>query len=208
MKTKIKVCGITRFEDAMSAIASGVDALGFVFYEHSPRYIEPYAAAKIIQKLPPFVTTVGLFVNAQQSHVDQVVNISGVDVIQLHGDESPSMCNAQEKRVIKAISISAPEDLLRVSDYCCAVLLDAKAPKGVYGGTGKPFDWTLLKNLKHDYPLIIAGGLNINNISNALTLQNWFAVDVSSGVEVSKGIKDSQKMQVFCEKIHEFNCKV
>jgi len=208
LRTRIKICGITRLQDALHAVNSGADALGFVFYAKSPRYITPAAAAEIINKLPPFVTAVGLFVNAEQTYIDEVVQVCGLDVIQLHGDESPAFCTLQTKRVIKAVAIAEPNDLGKVASYPCTILLDAKAPEGVYGGTGQSFDWGLLKNLHHQYPLMIAGGLNAENINQALDSFDWFAVDVSSGVESSKGIKDKEKMNLFCTKVHQYRSKV
>ncbi len=208
VKTRVKICGITRVEDALFAANLGVDALGFVFYDKSPRCINTSAAAEIIRQLPPFMTTVGLFVNAEQSYIDTVVNVSGIDVIQLHGDESPEFCEAQNKSVIKALPVSSAQDLRSIADYSCTVLLDAKAPPRVYGGTGTAFDWALLNGLKHHHPLILAGGLEPANIDEALHLLDWYSVDVSSGVEQAKGIKDKDKMTLFCKKVHEFNCKV
>jgi len=123
IRTRIKVCGITRLEDALAASALGVDAIGFVFYKKSPRYIEPMKAAAIIRELPPFVSAVGLFVNPEQAFIDEVLTCSPLGVIQLHGDESPDFCQ----------------------QYTCSILLDTKAPKGVYGGTGHSFDWSLLQ---------------------------------------------------------------
>ena len=196
-RTRIKVCGITRIEDALTAIALGVDALGFVFYEKSPRYIEPRQAARIVRALPPFVSAVGLFVNPDQGHLDRVLGDCPLDIVQLHGDESPEFCQAQGRRVIKAVAVETASDLPRASSYHCPLLLDAKAPPGVYGGAGESFDWSLLQGFGHDYPLILAGGLNSDNVREALAIRQWFAVDVSSGVESSPGIKDAGKMRAF-----------
>jgi len=197
IRTRIKVCGITRLEDALAASALGVDAIGFVFYKKSPRYIEPMKAAAIIRELPPFVSAVGLFVNPEQAFIDEVLTCCPLGVIQLHGDESPDFCQAQGRRVIKAIAVSSQEDLDRAKQYTCSILLDTKAPKGVYGGTGHSFDWSLLQDFTHDYPLMLAGGLNSENAATALSHRQWFALDVSSGVETAPGIKDHAKMQDF-----------
>lgn len=199
IRTRIKVCGITRLEDALAASELGVDAVGFVFYDKSPRYIEPTRAAAIIRELPPFVSAVGLFVNPSQQEIDDVLAHCPLGVIQLHGDETPEFCKAQARRVIKAIPVETAEDLKNASAYACAVLLDARAPKGVYGGTGQSFDWSLLKGFSHDYPLILAGGLNCENAAQALLVRQWFALDVSSGVETSPGIKDADKIRAFTE---------
>ncbi|MDX8387211.1 MAG: phosphoribosylanthranilate isomerase [Ghiorsea sp.] len=207
-RVRIKICGITRLEDALHAASLGVDALGFVFYRPSPRYISPTEASKIIKALPPFVSVVGLFVNPAQSDIDDVLQACPLDIIQLHGDEPAAFCAAQKLRVMKALSISTVEDLQQIPKYKCSVLLDAKAPEGVYGGTGQTFDWSLLESLEHDYPLVLAGGLNAENVKDALALNVVSALDVSSGVEQSKGIKDDAKVSKFCQNVHQFNCKV
>ena len=161
-------------------------------------------AAKIIRQLPPFVSAVGLFVNPKQSEIDEVLQHCPLGVIQLHGDESPEFCMAQSRRVMKAVSVSNIEDLKRTHTYSCPVLLDARAPEGVYGGTGTSFDWSLLKGFEHDHPLILAGGLNATNIEAALTVRQWFALDVSSGVETSPGIKDETKLSEFVARVNSF----
>lgn len=161
-------------------------------------------AAKIIRQLPPFVSAVGLFVNPEQSEIDNVLQQCPLGVIQLHGDESPEFCMAQQRRVLKAIPVNSKDDLKRARTYPCPVLLDAKAPEGVYGGTGTAFDWSLLNGFEHDQPLILAGGLNSDNIETALSHRQWFAVDVSSGVEISPGIKDDKKLSDFVARVNNF----
>jgi len=207
MNTRIKICGITSLADAKMAVRAGADALGFVFYEPSPRYICSEQASLIIKQLPPFITTVGLFVNASMPTINAVVDKCGLDVVQLHGDESPAFCDLQKKRVIKAISVQSSEDLRCVDEYNCSILLDAKAPDGIYGGAGKTFDWSILKGLECKHPLILAGGLNTDNITQALDTYDWYAVDVSSGVEKDKGTKDADKVQFFCGLVQQFNVK-
>jgi len=202
-RPRIKICGITRLEDALAASRMGVDALGFVFYPKSPRYIEPQKAARIMRALPPFVSAVGLFVNPSQQQVDDVLNCCPLGVVQLHGDESPEFCLAQARRVIKAVAVHDAQDLRTVQQYPCSVLLDAKAPAGVYGGTGKTFDWSCLQGFAHEYPLILAGGLNEHNIIEALAIRPWFAVDVSSGVELSPGVKDATLMHRFVNTVND-----
>ncbi|TLS68154.1 phosphoribosylanthranilate isomerase [Mariprofundus erugo] len=205
-RTRIKICGITRLNDALDAVRLGADALGFVFYKRSPRYIDPLAAAAIIRQLPPFVATVGLFVNASQQEIESVLGCCPLSDIQLHGDESPEFCAAFPRRVMKAVAIASPEDLARVATYPCPVLLDARAPAGVYGGTGKRFDWSLLDGFSHDYPLVLAGGLSVENVRDAMAVRQWFALDVSSGVEVSPGIKDFDRMRRFIAAVN--GCQV
>jgi len=195
--TRIKICGITRIEDAKAASKLGVDALGFVFYDKSPRYIEPEKATAIIRQLPDSVSAVGLFVNPTQQQIDGVLKNCPLDIIQLHGDESADFCRAQTLPVMKAIAVSCTDDLQRANAYDCPVLLDAKTPAGVFGGAGKAFDWSLLYGFTHPFPLILAGGLNPENVAEAMAVRQWFAVDVSSGVETSPGLKDAGKMQAF-----------
>ncbi len=194
---RIKICGITRKRDALTAAWLGVDALGFVFYEKSPRYLPPHKAAGIIAALPPFVTAVGLFVNPAQEDIDTVLRLCPLDVLQLHGDETPEFCAAQARRVVKAVPVSDVEGLKRIAAYDCSVLLDARAPEGVYGGTGTSFDWPLLAEFEHAHPLILAGGLDAENVAEALKVRQFYGVDVSSGVEASPGIKDAGKMGLF-----------
>jgi len=196
-RTRIKICGITRLEDALEAAELGVDAVGFVFYDKSPRYIDPQKAASIIRQLPPFVSAVGLFVNPTQAYIAEVLQSVPLGVIQLHGDESPDFCSAQRRRVMKAVPVSDAGDLKQAARFNCPVLLDAKAPAGVYGGTGESFDWSLLQDFEHDFPLTLAGGLNVENVEEAMSIRQWFALDVSSCVESSPGIKDAEKMRAF-----------
>jgi len=201
-RTRIKICGITRLEDALAASGMGVDAIGFVFYEKSPRYIEPTKAAAIIRQLPPFVSAVGLFVNPTQAFIAEVLQSAPLGVIQLHGDETPEFCEAQRRRVLKAIHVSCADDLTRAAAFNCPILLDAKAPAGVYGGAGATFDWSLLHGFEHDYPVSLAGGLHVNNVAEAMAVRTWFALDVSSGVEQSPGIKDAEKMHAFVNAVN------
>lgn len=199
------MCGITNAEDALAASALGVDALGFVFYKPSPRYICPEDAAIIIQSLPPFVSAVGLFVNPTQSEIDNADEVCRLDMIQLHGDEDPDFCAGQTIKVMKAIAIDRISDIAAIQNFECTVLLDAKAPQGVYGGTGQSFDWSLLHDLQHDYPLILAGGLNASNVGRALRERSWYGVDVSSGIETAPGVKSPEKMQSFCQQVYQID---
>jgi len=196
-RVRIKVCGITREEDALLAARLGADAVGFVFYDKSPRFIPPMKAAAIIRALPPFVSAVGLFVNPGQDMIDDALKHCPLDVLQLHGDETPEFCEAQIRRVIKAVPVHNKADLNMAHAYDCSVLLDAKAPAGVYGGTGETFDWALLDGFGHEYPLILAGGLDIDNVRQALSVRQWDALDVSSGVESMPGVKDAEKLRRF-----------
>ncbi len=203
VKTRIKICGITNQEDALYAVAAGADALGFVFYEKSPRYVLPETVQQIVSQLPPFVTTVGLFVNAGVDVIEQTVQLTGINVIQLHGDESPEECRFSATPVIKAVRVKDADSLAGIERYrVSALLLDAWNDQQ-YGGTGESFDWQLARNLTGELPLILAGGLNPDNVAEAIRVVNPYAVDVSSGVEVSPGEKDHHKIHKFIQQVRQ-----
>ena len=198
MKTKIKICGITNLKNALEAATLGVDALGFVFFKESPRYIQPKKARKIIDSLPSFVFRVGLFVNATRDEVLSAISDSRVNVLQFHGDEDEKFCNQFNLPYIKAISI---KDDLNLLEYCklfsssSSILIDTYS-KYLRGGTGETFNWDLIpKSLP--LPVIIAGGLDEKNVSLLINKINPYAVDVSGGVELEKGIKDYTMMKNF-----------
>lgn len=196
--TRIKICGITRAEDALRAVDLGVDAIGLVFYPPSPRHVELAQAQKIVNALPPFINVVGLFVNAKESIIRQVLAELPIDTLQMHGDEAPETCLWQGKKVIKAIRVKPQLDIeaeINRFKNVDAILLDAYQ-KGVPGGTGEVFDWQKIPE-KCSQPIILAGGLAANNVVAAIQQVKPFAVDVSGGVEKSKGIKAKQKMEDF-----------
>lgn len=195
---KVKICGIRDISTALSAIESGADALGFVFAE-SKRKITPEAAGEIIKELPRDVLKVGVFVNETKENIEEIASISGINVIQLHGDETPEFCSSFSLPVIKALSIGSPDDLSKLDEYACEyVLLDS--PKGKYrGGNGVSFDWSILnKNSMHDKKIILAGGLNPENVGEGIKAANPYMVDVSSGVE-TEGKKDLEKIKRFID---------
>ena len=198
MMIKVKICGITNLNDALHAAELGVDALGFVFVEDSPRFIKPNDASKIIDKLPPFLSKVGLFVNPSIDEVKQVINLCHFDLIQFHGDESPTFCEQFNLPYIKAISVENELSLLEYEkeyESASAFLLDSFS-KDVRGGTGNIFDWNLIpQNISK--PIIVAGGLNKGNLNELFIKNKPYAVDVSSGVESYKGKKDYNMMQEF-----------
>ena len=198
MRTRVKICGITRVQDAMAAVDHGADAIGLVFYQDSPRAISIENARELVRKLPPFVTVVGLFVNPLPKDVAAVLHRVSLDLLQFHGDELPSECGAYGKPYIKAIKVKEGDDIAKqVSQYSTArgVLLDTYDPN-LPGGTGRVFDWTKIPK-KLDKPLILAGGLTPDNVWQAISKVRPFAVDVSGGVEVDKGIKDKEKIAAF-----------
>ncbi len=198
MRTKIKICGITNLRNAHEAARLGVDALGFVFFSESPRYIEPKKARVIINLLPSFVSRVGLFVNAPKEEVLSAISESRVNVLQFHGDEDEEFCNQFNLPYIKAISF---KDGINLLEYCqlyassSAILIDTYSQK-MRGGTGKTFNWDLIPK-QLPLPIIIAGGLDSKNVSSLINSVNPYGVDVSGGVELDKGIKDHNMMKNF-----------
>lgn len=205
--TRIKVCGVTRVEDAMAAARCGVDAIGLVFYKHSPRYVAIDQAKQLADSLPPFVTVVGLFVNAEPELVREVMANVPLDLLQFHGDESREFCEQFSKPYLKAIRVNAEVDLLQcASDFRSAkgLLLDAHVD-GIPGGTGTSFDWTLIPR-ELPVPVVLSGGLASGNVLTAVKQVQPYAVDVSSGVEVDgidagKGIKDALKIAAFINEV-------
>jgi len=194
--TEIKICGITSLKDALCAAACGADAVGFIFHPASPRYIAPEKAREIIARLPEGIATVGIFVNRKREEVEQTLEACGLDLIQLHGDESSAYCRRfPPERVIKAVSPGTPEALRTLDAYHVrAILIDAR-DAGRYGGTGKQADWNLAIKIREKRPLILAGGLDPGNIEEALAAVAPQAVDINSGCESAPGIKDHTLMR-------------
>ncbi|MBF0272443.1 MAG: phosphoribosylanthranilate isomerase [Magnetococcales bacterium] len=199
---RVKICGITRVEDALAAVAAGADALGFVFYPPSKRHITPEATARILKRLPPFITITGLFVNASREEIHTTAAVCRLDVIQLHGDESPEACRGLPGRVIKAVRVGEAADLTGLERFPVqGLLLDAKVADH-YGGSGCVFDWSLIAGYRSPVPLILAGGLNPENVFQAVRQVAPYAVDVSSGVESAPGIKNHDAMAQFIRQVH------
>jgi phosphoribosylanthranilate isomerase len=198
VRTRVKICGITRVEDLHAACAAGADALGFVFYEKSPRHLAIEAAAALVREMPPFVQSVGLFVDADPAFVEAVLRAVPLDLLQFHGDETPARCARYGRPFIKAVRVNRDTDLLKcAADFKAArgLLLDAFVP-GVPGGTGERFDWGLIPP-DLPLPIILSGGLDPGNVAEAVRTVRPWAVDVSSGVEAAKGIKDAHKVAQF-----------
>lgn len=208
MRTRIKICGLTREEDVHAAVAAGADAIGFVFYPKSPRYVTPQRAAELIRIVPPFITTVGLFVNAAPDEVARTVRVAPLSLIQLHGDETVAEAAAiaaaagrQFMKVFRVKPDTAPDELLEyeqanraASPLFTSLLLDTYVD--AYGGAGKGFDWSLIpKDLAPR--VVLSGGLSVHNATDAVAGVRPYAVDISSGVEASKGIKDARKIADF-----------
>ena len=205
---RVKICGITREEDALAVAGYGADAIGLVFYQKSPRCVDIEQAARLVAVLPPFVTVVGLFVNAEAAFVESVLKRVSLDLLQFHGDETPEYCEGFHKPYLKAIRVKAGVDLLQcASDFASAkgLLLDAHV-EGVPGGTGMVFDWTLIPE-RLPLPVILSGGLDAANVAAAIATVKPYAVDVSSGVEAGegantqKGVKDAAKIASFMHEV-------
>lgn len=198
--TRIKICGITNLKDALTAIAAGADALGFVVHPPSPRNISCEQAAAIIRELPPFIQTVGLFVNKPSDFVNRAAEQSGFDIVQLHGEESPDYCKLINRRVIKAFRVKDQSVLQEMAEYHVAgYLLDAWS-QAAHGGTGETFNWKIAAAATSSNSRItLAGGLTPENVCLAIESVKPYAVDVSSGVEASPGSKDNQKIYSFIQ---------
>lgn len=199
-----KICGITRIEDALAAAEAGADAIGFVFYAKSPRAVDVRQAREIIAALPPFVTTVGLFVNASRCELNEILEVVPLDLLQFHGDETPQDCEGYHRPWIKALRVRPGDDLeAACQQYAGArgILLDTYVA-GVPGGTGEAFDWSLVPE-RLSKPIILAGGLSADNVGQAIAQVRPYAVDVSGGVEQAKGIKDAAKIEAFMRAVKQ-----
>src|SRR3989338_5369964 len=194
----IKICGITNLNDAQVAVNAGAAALGFIFHKKSPRYISPSKVRAIVESLPPFVTPVGVFVNHSEHAVRDICRLARIATVQFHGDESPGYCKRfNHFKIIKAFRVSDVFDFKSVFSYKVDAYLFDTFQEGAPGGTGKTFNWDLLKNYKFDRPIILSGGLNPENVRQAVEAVRPYAVDVSSGVEKSPGVKGYQLVRAF-----------
>ena len=200
MPTRIKICGITRIEDALAAARLGTDAIGLVFWPQSARAVMPARAREIVAALPPFVSSVGVYVDPEAEWVEQTASVAGLNLLQFHGDESPEFCSQFSLPYIKAVRVKAGVDLLQYATrYSGArgLLLDTYV-EGTPGGTGDAFNWGLIPQ-RLPLPLILSGGLHPGNVTTAIKQVQPWAVDVSSGVEAAKGIKDAEKIAAFMQ---------
>ena len=204
MHTAVKICGITRAIDADAAVAAGADALGFVFYPKSARNVDAVRVAEIAKRLPPFVTTVGLFVDPDAALVEHVLSLVRLDRLQFHGDEPPELCSSFGVPYLKAVRVRPETDLLQsaVIHAGASALLLAAFVDGMPGGTGATFDWRLIPQ-SLPLPVVLSGGLTPENVADAVHRVHPYGVDVSSGVELSKGIKDAAKIVAFIKGVHD-----
>ena len=202
MRTRIKICGINHREDALKAVEAGADAIGLVFVEKSPRYVSLTEARIIADSLPPFVTLIGLFMDAPEETVREALNVLPISLLQFHGDESPEFCEQFDVPYIKALRMGENVNVIAYAQQyanAAGILLDA-FHEGVGGGTGKTFDWDLIPT-NVPLPLILAGGLNIENVASAIEKVHPYAVDVSSGVESRPAVKDYKKIEEFIKEV-------
>ncbi len=199
---KVKICGITNLEDALAAADYGADAIGFVFYKKSPRYIEPRKAKEIISHIPPFITTVGVFVDEPKEQIEKILAGTGIDVAQFHGHERPEDC-VISKRAIKALRVKEISDLEQMKRYKVqAFLLDTWAEDEL-GGTGRIFNWSVALDAKPLGRIIMAGGLTPDNVAEAVRMVRPYGVDVATGVERENGVKDHEKVRLFIQRAKE-----
>jgi phosphoribosylanthranilate isomerase len=196
--TKVKICGFTEPNNARDAALAGVDAIGLVFYDKSPRNVDIQTAQKIIEALPPFINRVGLFVNANPNFIDEILCEVPLDTLQFHGDESVLDCAQYQMPFIKSLRVKPDTNVKEIAENfssASALLLDSFSPSS-YGGTGESFDWSLAC-VKISLPIILAGGLTVDNVADAIKQVNPYAVDASSGVESAPGVKDIDKIEAF-----------
>jgi phosphoribosylanthranilate isomerase len=196
----VKICGISRLEDAKAAVDAGAGAIGFIFWPTSPRFIDPYRARKIAAMLPPFVTPVGVFVNQPLDYVNGVSSLVHLGAVQLHGDETPGFAAAVRSPVIKAMSLAAGD--LRAWPVEVRLLLDVHDPVA-RGGTGRTIDWTAAADVAAQRQILLAGGLTPDNVADAVARVRPFGIDVSSGVERAPGIKDHRRLRALFEAVHD-----
>jgi len=204
-RTRVKMCGTTRLEDALCAVGLGVDALGFIFYHKSPRNISPAKVSEIIKNLPPFIDCVGVFVNSSATEIQSVAE-AGLSYLQLHGEESPKFCREIKAqlpfhKIFKAFRVgseSSAADFSLYNECVDGFLLDTYV-KGESGGTGLSFDWSIIEKLELQKPFLLAGGLSVENVSEAIGAVAPYALDVNSGVESAPGVKDHAKIRKFMD---------
>jgi phosphoribosylanthranilate isomerase len=196
----VKICGITRPEDAEAAVAAGASAIGFIFWPKSPRFIDPHRARTIAAALPPFVTAVGVFVNQPLAYVNGVASLVALGAVQLHGDETPEYAAAVSRPVMKAVSVGRDE--ARVWPSRVRLLLDVHDPVA-RGGTGRTIDWAAAADLAAQRQVLLAGGLTPDNVADAVARVRPFGIDVSSGVERAPGIKDHERLRALFEAVHD-----
>ncbi len=203
---RVKICGITNRDDAFFSVAHGVDALGFIFYEPSPRYVPPEHVRKIVSALPPFVTPVGVFVNTGREEILETVRSTGIRAVQLHGDETPADCMGYPFPVIRALRVGDGFNPASLCDYPVDTFLLDTAKEGWYGGTGETFDWNVAREAAAHGRIILSGGIDPSNVADAVRTVKPYAVDCGSGVEAAPGRKDHARIREFLGALRLVNC--
>jgi phosphoribosylanthranilate isomerase len=196
-QVKVKVCGMTNLKDTLVAVEEGADAVGFIFYKKSPRSVTMKLVREIVLELPPFVDTVGVFVDETAEQINKIADYCNLDMVQLHGDESPTFCKRMRRRVIKAFRVKDMQSVKKLSNYQVSGFILDTFSESLHGGTGKVFDWNLALPAKKFGPVIMAGGVTPNNVRQAIQRVRPYGVDVCSGVESEPGIKDHKKIRSF-----------
>jgi phosphoribosylanthranilate isomerase len=196
----VKICGITRLADAEAAIAAGASAIGFVFWPDSPRAIDPYRARDIVRRVPPFVTTVGVFVNQPAAQVNAIASLVGLGAVQLHGDEDLQFANGVKRPVLKAVGLTSHRPMSWPRHVM--LLVDAHDPVR-RGGTGRAADWTFAASIARERPIVLAGGLTADNVAEAVGRVRPFGIDVSSGVESAPGVKDHDRLAALFSRLRD-----
>lgn len=205
-RVKVKICGVRTLEEATAALDCGADALGFNFWPRSPRYVEPRAAGEIIRNVSPLAAMIGVFVNEEAARIEDIFSGAGLNAVQLHGDETPEFCERLSSiRVIKAFRVGEDFDLQMIRRYQLSMALLDAGVKGSFGGTGKRFDWRVAVEAKQIAPVILAGGLSVENVAEAIRFVMPHAVDVCSGVEAEPGRKDLNRMRKFMAAVAQAN---
>lgn len=203
--TRIKICGITSIADAKIAVDAGASSIGFIFHKKSPRYISPSKVRPIVESLPPFVTPVGVFVDLSVHAVRDICRMARIATVQFHGEETPGYCKSfSHFKVIKAFRMKEFFELKKILPYKVDAYLFDTFAEDAEGGTGKTFNWDLLKGQKFDKPWILSGGLNPQNVREAIDTLRPYGVDVSSGVEKAPGVKDYRMLNAFCQNVNQF----
>ena len=196
-QVKVKVCGMTNLKDTLLAVEEGSDAVGFIFYKKSPRSVTMKLVREIVLELPPFVDTVGVFVDETADQINKIVDYCNLDMVQLHGDESPTFCKRMRRRVIKAFRVKDMQSVKKLTNFQVSGFILDTFSESLHGGTGKVFDWNLVLPAKKFGPIIMAGGLTPSNVRQAIQRVRPYGVDVCSGVESEPGIKDHKKIRFF-----------
>ena len=208
-RVRVKICGVRSIEEAEAAIEAGADALGFNFWPRSPRYISQNAARSVIQRIAPLISSVGVFVNEDQRRIAEIVSDVGLSAVQLHGDETPEFCASLGSiKIIKAFRVSSDFDYASIASYPVSMALLDAGIKGSYGGTGNVFDWRVAIEAKRYARIILAGGLTIENVREAIATVRPMAIDVCSGVEAEPGRKDPDKVRRFMAEVARANAMI